>query len=80
MTSKVSETHRVTLVDQLVWDYNPIDIGSYSTCAFLRAVEDIDGVMEVYSDISDRKSFLIMIDGRYEFEDIKEMIRTLNGK
>ncbi len=79
-TSKISETYRVTLVSELVWDYSPHDTGSYSTCKLLRAVEDISGVLGVTSDISDKKSFFVTIDGCYYFSDIKKMIRTLDGE
>ena len=77
-SSKVSEKHRVTLSHDIKYDYNPHDIGSYSVSKFLRAVEDIDGVLEVVYDMADKKSFFVTIDQNYCWQNVVEFIRTLS--
>ena len=79
-TNKVSETHKITLKEPFVWDYNPHNLGSYKTSPFLQAIEDIAGVIDVEYDSSAATSFFVTIDTNYPWEDLLELIRTLSNE
>ena len=77
---KVSEKYRVTLKKPYAWEYNNNVIGAYKTSPFLRAVEDIDGVIDVEYDFACETNLFVTIDANYCWNDIRELIRTLSNE
>ncbi len=82
-STKVAEVHLIELDNPIADDYT-IDAMSGETTVtnpFMSAVSDIEGVINIEHnyDFANRCGLFITVEKEFDFEDIKKLIRTLNG-